>query len=236
MRPLSPARPAPPAGPAKAHPGWALAVLVPALLLALTLTVSVRLGWAPVLRVDAALSEGAAHLVNSHPGVVAPAALVSTVLGPWPLRLAVVSAALVLARRGRPRLAGWAAATVLSGGVVGGLLKALVGRDRPEPDVPLAVAGGAAYPSGHALTAGLVAGVVAVLLVTVVRLRVAVRLPVLIGLALVAVAVGCTRVVLGVHWASDVVGGWLVALAWLAGAMYGWPPGQLDARVSTARG
>ncbi len=210
-----------------------MAVLVPAVLLAVTLTVSVRLGWTPVLRVDAALSQGAARLVDSHPGVVAPAALVTTVLGPWPLRLAVVSAAVVLARRGRPRRAGWAAATVLSGGVVGGLLKALVGRDRPEPDVTLAVAGGAAYPSGHALTAVLVAGVVAVLLVTVARPRAAVRLPALIALALVAVAVGCTRVLLGVHWASDVVGSWLVALAWLAGAVYGWPPGQPAGRPDT---
>lgn len=211
-------------------------MLVPALLLAVALTVLVRLGGAPVLDVDAALSEGAARLVGSRPGLVAPATLVTTVLGPWPLRLAVVSAAFILARRGRPRSAGWAAATVLSGGLVGGLLKALVGRDRPEPEVALAVAGGAAYPSGHALTAALAAGVGAVLLVTVVRPRVAVLLPALVGLALVAVAVGCTRVVLDVHWASDVFGGWLVALAWLAGAAYVWPPGYAEGRVSTAPG
>ena len=210
-----------------------MAVLAPALL-AVTLTVSVRLGWAPVLRVDAALSDGAAHLVDSHPRVVAPAAVVTTVLGPWPLRLAVVSAALVPARRGRPRHASWAAATVLSGGVVGGLLKVLVGRDRPQPDVAFAVARGAAYPSGHALTAVLVAGVVAVPLVTVGRPPAIVRLRALSALALAAVSVGCTRVVLGVHWASDVVGSWLVALACLAAAVYGWPPGQPAGRASTA--
>lgn len=155
-------------------------------------------------------------------------------LGPWPLRLAVVLAARVPARRGRSRRAYWAPATVLSGGVVGGLLKALVGRDRPEPDVALAVARGAAYPSGHALTAVLVAGAVAVLLVTVARPPAIVRLPALIALALAAVSVGCTRVILRVHWASDVVGSWLVAPACLAAAVYGWPLGQLIGRSSTA--
>ncbi|MFD8208841.1 phosphatase PAP2 family protein [Streptomyces sp. NPDC059695] len=89
----------------------------------------------------------------------------------------------------------------------------LVSRPRPPAGDWATHASGWSFPSGHATTAAMAAGlVIAALALRGSRLP---RLPlVLIGGW--AASVGLTRVYLGVHWFSDVVAGWLFATAWLA--------------------
>jgi len=90
-----------------------------------------------------------------------------------------------------------------------------VGRPRPAHEFWLTGAGGQSFPSGHTTTATLGYGLLGYLLWRLCRKRWQ-RL-VLVGTGLVlATAVGASRAYLGVHWVSDVVGGWSLGLFWLA--------------------
>jgi undecaprenyl-diphosphatase len=140
------------------------------------------------------------------------AKLLST-LGSQPVLLPVVGVlAIVLFRRHR-----WVAGSLLVvawGGAVGlyNLVKPLVGRPRPPADLWLVTVTGKSFPSGHA-TQSLATFTALALIAWSVPART--RMP---GIALafvLAAGVGWSRVYLGVHWATDVAAGWLLAAAWV---------------------
>lgn len=97
------------------------------------------------------------------------------------------------------------------------VIKLLIARPRPQGDA-LVQALGYAFPSGHTTqaTAGwLAAAIVAGWLTR----SLAVRVSLLTGAALIAGAVGVSRVYLGVHAPTDVLGGWALGGLWLAGLL-----------------
>ncbi|MET8572582.1 phosphatase PAP2 family protein [Streptomyces sp. NPDC004783] len=139
----------------------------------------------------------------------------------WTMRLLCALVVLWLWWRRRDRgTAVWLAAACLLGSLLQQVLKAAVDRARPVWPDPVDSAHFAAFPSGHAMTATFVCGLLVWLLHHYGAAR-GLRLTAL-AVAVVSVAgVGVTRVWLGVHWTTDVVGGWLmgslvVALAVLA--------------------
>jgi undecaprenyl-diphosphatase len=100
------------------------------------------------------------------------------------------------------------------------LLLHLVGRPRP-PD-PFWATDGLSFPSGHTTNSALMAA----LIVIVCRgwLPRWARWPIVLAAAVIALAIGFSRVVGGVHWPTDVAGGWLLAAAYLSlvAALFPW--------------
>src|SRR6476659_6512729 len=93
--------------------------------------------------------------------------------------------------------------------------KATVGRQRPPVEYRLVTETNESFPSGHALASAAILGVVLVVLLPSIHSRAA-RIAVLAGVGLFVLSIGLSRLYLGVHWATDVIGGWVTGLAWLA--------------------
>jgi YegS/Rv2252/BmrU family lipid kinase len=97
-------------------------------------------------------------------------------------------------------------------------LKLLFGRDRPVWQDPLGRLTSRSFPSGHAASTAALAGILIVLAVMLIR-RAGLRRAVCGGAFALALIVGADRVLLGRHFPSDVLGGWLlgaaVVLLWL---------------------
>lgn len=126
--------------------------------------------------------------------------------------VALVAIALIAARR-RPA-ALWLTAVVGSGTVLNPLLKVIVDRDRPTVAEPIDTFNGLSFPSGHANSAALFCAAVLVVFWSSWG-RLGRRIAVVLALA-VALLCGWTRLTLGAHYLSDVVGGFLFGLAWVA--------------------
>jgi undecaprenyl-diphosphatase len=105
--------------------------------------------------------------------------------------------------------------TLLAGAVLNIVLKAIVARPRPPtPDTAVSLA---SFPSGHTLQATLLFGLLPLLVLAWTPRRPVLRI---VGaLAVIGVAlVGLSRVYLGAHWPSDVVGGVLFGLVLIGAA------------------
>jgi membrane-associated phospholipid phosphatase len=109
--------------------------------------------------------------------------------------------------------AAWAV-TTLSGGLLNRVLKSIFERSRPFHDHGLTAVEGWSFPSGHASGSMLIYGLLAYVVVR--STPPAWHIPAaLAGIALV-VFVGSSRVLLQVHYLSDVLAGYASAAAWIA--------------------
>jgi undecaprenyl-diphosphatase len=123
-----------------------------------------------------------------------------------------VPVGILLLRRGRFHLAVFLATATIVGGLVDTWVKLAVDRDRPSLEDPVATAFGKSFPSGHAMTSLITYGALLLIFLPVLR-----RKGLAIGATVVLVlAIGFSRLALGVHFISDVLGGWALGAAWLA--------------------
>jgi membrane-associated phospholipid phosphatase len=140
---------------------------------------------------------------------------VSNGFAPAVLRVVALLAAAALWLRRRRADAVLVAVGVTATYLLSSVAKVIVARPRPRVPHPVARAAGASYPSGHALTSLVAVGVLLMVLGPDLRRRPG-RAVLVAGIVIVIVLmVGASRLLLGVHYLSDVLGGWLLGAAWL---------------------
>ena len=124
------------------------------------------------------------------------------------LPLAALVSGLLWWRRGLiPAM--WLALTVLGGRLLVEALKWLTDRPRPSFDAhPVSVAS-QAFPSGHAANS-----MITYLAIALVLLPARWRTAGVLAATALSVLIGLTRPILGVHWPTDVLGGWILGIAW----------------------
>jgi membrane-associated phospholipid phosphatase len=134
--------------------------------------------------------------------------------------LALAGAAWLAWRRRWLLLGGWAAAFGGAGVLAWGLKLAV---RRPRPVGAAAFLHGAtfSFPSGHALGSLIGFGVLAYLLMTYGARRNGAQLAIVAAAAALVLAIGVSRLYLGVHYFSDVVGGFAAGVLWLAACVSG---------------
>lgn len=163
-------------------------------------------------RFDEALRAGLAE--HSSPAMLQFFAAVTHLGDRAVLTGIVVVISLILLWRRRWWLCGaWLLATA-GGGAVNMLLKSLFARERPLHTHGFAAADGWSFPSGHTSGSWIVYGLLSYL--AVLMLPRLLHVPVVIASVALALLVGFSRVVLQVHYISDVLAGYCFATAWLA--------------------
>lgn len=147
---------------------------------------------------------------------------VSVVGGPAGMTILALAIGLVLVAAFRS----WTPLVVLAvtaAGIAGLTLvfKAVLGRARPPLAHAVVAADGFGFPSGHAAAAAAVCGAVAWLCSMRMRSWWG-RIALWAVAAMLAALVGISRVYLGVHWTSDVLGGWAFGFLWMAVVVSAW--------------
>ncbi len=174
----------------------------------------VRAGWGPLHGLDTAAAETFNRIDADQPELVKAAEVVSQVLNPNVFRVLLTVIAVVYLIRGERHHATWLLVTVFGGAALGVALKEIVHRARPVLPDPVSAAPGLSFPSGHALGASI--GCCLLLLITLRFLSRPSRVAAVAAAAVIVCAVALARVVLGVHFVSDVLAGIALGICWVA--------------------
>ncbi len=147
-----------------------------------------------------------------------------------PLTVAVV---VVLVRAGYRWWAWWVGASGMGGWMISQAVKGAVDRPRPVWADPFEVLSSPSFPSGHSM-----AGVYGYVAFGIVALALLPRRWPGVALITFGLLMGPSRVLLGVHWPSDVLMGWLLGGAWIAttGTVVLWLRGRALTRAEAVGG
>jgi undecaprenyl-diphosphatase len=202
-----------------------VAAVVTGLVVVGALGLGVHAGFDPQMDLDGAVSE-AVYVGDDRATALDWLLEALTTPGGAAFRLVVFLGVLAwLARRRQWPVAVWVLTAVVLIGPITSLLKEVFGRIRPDFDQGGARVDSLSFPSGHSSGIATLVTVALILAWPVLAPR-ARRLWVSVGVAAV-VLVGLTRMLLGVHYLSDVVGGWALGVAWTLGValVFGALPG-----------
>jgi undecaprenyl-diphosphatase len=177
------------------------------------LLVLVRLRWQPLESFDHGSAVRINSLIASHAAVVTVVKAVTSLGSDLVLSAIIGLAVIFLLVRRRWRLALYLIVSSAGALALDPILKALIGRLRPVLAHPIAHGTGNSFPSGHALGSMVCYG--AILLVFLPAARGRWRSVFIVGTAVLVALIGISRILLGVHYLSDVVGGWAIGITWL---------------------
>ncbi|HEY0167333.1 MAG TPA: phosphatase PAP2 family protein [Jatrophihabitans sp.] len=190
-------------------------IAIAAAALFILLLVLVRSSSTALLRMDRAIAIDMNRFGRDHPGFTWAMHALSnsgkTVV--WFLVLGLVTG--WLWRRRLRRLALFVVVAALGSSLLNNVIKLLVDRARPHLSDPLASAAGKSFPSGHAQAAIVGCGVLLAVFLPVIPRRW--RALAVSGAGLLALLIGFSRIALGVHYLSDVIGSYLIGTVWLIG-------------------
>ena len=209
---------------------FAVAFTIPVAVLAYVVRAQVE----DVLRLDRQAIEAATSFTREHPAL--QQALVvwqQAFQAKWVNLAATLVCVWVWRRHGLTTRALWAFLTIMAAWAVQLGAKGLVQRTRPVVEDALEHAPGSSFPSGHATNTAAVALTLTLLVWPLLGRRGRVVVPVVAATA--TLLTGLDRVLLGVHFPSDVVAGFALGTA-LAGASYlgysGWSATAPDPEVT----
>ena len=151
-------------------------------------------------------------LYAGHEPLLRAIAHAFTLLGdPTLLIAASLLALLWLWRMRRGRLGLALLAVTLTGRALSEAQKYWIARARPNIEPHLVVVKTSSFPSGHATSSMIFYLTLALVLTAGIRWN----RPAAAAAILLSLAIGTSRVMLGVHWPSDVIGGWAFGLLWV---------------------
>lgn len=190
----------------------ALAVAaVPALLVTAVL---VRRGSGPIPRVDSAIVTSWKSAADRHPWLHELAFAVTQLGGPLVVEAIALFGAALLWRRRQLRQALFVIVAVLGAELVSFAAKLIIHRGRPCVLEIVACPSTFSFPSGHAV------GAAAAWLTLALVVRASWREAALALAVVVPLAVAASRVLLGVHYPSDVLAGLALGWAWVVGCAH----------------
>ncbi|MGX7678392.1 phosphatase PAP2 family protein [Jatrophihabitans sp. DSM 45814] len=178
-----------------------------------TLVLLLRQKVAWLRRIDLTAAANLHDFDERHPGFVTTMKVITNSGSSLVWLIVLTLAGLWLLYRKLYRLTAFLAVTAIGGSLLNGAIKQAVGRTRPVLVNPIATATGKSFPSGHTQSAMVNYGILLLVFLPVVSRR---WRPLIIVVASIMVGlIGFSRVALGVHYVSDVVGGIIIGAAWL---------------------
>jgi undecaprenyl-diphosphatase len=148
---------------------------------------------------------------GQRPGLLAIARIFTAIGEPTVLIAAGIVVAVLLWRAGHRHLPWVLTAIILIGRGLSEAQKYWIGRVRPDVEPHLVVVKTSSFPSGHATSSMIFFLTLAMVLGSGTRWH----RPAIAGAILLSLLIGASRVMLGVHWPSDVVGGWAFGMLWV---------------------
>ncbi|HEY4129231.1 MAG TPA: phosphatase PAP2 family protein [Gemmatimonadaceae bacterium] len=128
--------------------------------------------------------------------------------------IAVIGVITLAIQRRRTLIVTWIAA-FCGGAILENVLKVVVGRTRPTYGAVYLTDKSLSFPSGHAMMAMLGLGMLVYILIVTRAIRGWIRVVVIVIASMCVMLVGLSRIYIGVHYPSDVLGGFTAGFAWL---------------------